>query len=118
MAGPVSHPRTPVPIGSADSSGRAPGQARKRFRAVSNGVGARLNGSDSSNVQSDRGVEFERITTACDLRASKHHTDLHSKLIDEQHGRMGFVDCCGELPHRLTHEARLSARGDISHVSI
>src|SRR5260370_16926548 len=44
-----------------------------------------LDGADAADVETDRGVEFQRIAAGRSLRAAIHHANLHADLIDEDH---------------------------------
>src|SRR5690606_14384026 len=47
---------------------------------------ASFNLSRSSNVQTNRGVKLQGITSSCCLRISEHHPDLFTKLVDKYNG--------------------------------
>src|SRR5581483_8345799 len=65
-----------------------------------------LDGADASDVQAYRGVELQRVTAGGGLRATKHHTDLHADLVDENDDGVRALDVAGELTQRLRHQAR------------
>src|SRR6185369_13338101 len=77
-----------------------------------------LHRTDTTDVETHRRVELERLTTRGGFRIAEHDTDLLTQLIDEDHRRLGASDRTGELPQRLAHEPRLKPNVRIPHVTL
>src|SRR5699024_11952954 len=52
---------------------------------VSDHLSALLEGLCPSDVETDRGIEFQRTSSCSRLRVAEHDTDLLTELIDENH---------------------------------
>ncbi len=57
--------------------------------------------ASTANVQTDRSIELERITARGGFRATEHHTDLHTDLVDEDDQAVGVLDVTGDFTQRL-----------------
>ena len=68
-----------------------------------------LDRTNAANVETNRRIKLEGVTTGCGLRASKHHTDLHTNLVDENNKAVGLLNGAGQLAHCLTEQSRLKA---------
>ena len=79
---------------------------------------ALLDRADAADVETDGGVELQRIAAGGGLGRAVHHTDLHADLVDEDHHGVGLVDRGGELAQRLAHQPRLQARQRIAHFAL
>src|SRR6476646_6110420 len=77
-----------------------------------------LDRTDAADVQPDRRVELERLTSRCRLGIAEHDADLFAKLIDEHDGRLRAGDGTRELAKRLAHEARLQPDVRVAHLSL
>jgi hypothetical protein len=71
---------------------------------------ALLDRADPADVETHRGIEFERMTAGGGLGRAIHHADLHADLIDEDHHGVGAVDRGGQLAQRLAHQPRPAGR--------
>src|SRR5215217_3348658 len=60
-----------------------------------------LDGIQATNIQPDRSIEFERVSTRRRFWIAKEHADLLPYLVDENNARFGFVDNACQLAHRL-----------------
>src|SRR5690606_17084178 len=78
-------------------------------------VSCLLNLTDTTNVKTDRCVEFQRVTAGCCFRVSEHHTDLFTKLVDKYAAASCFGNCSGEFTQRLRHETCLEAHFAFAH---
>ena len=73
--------------------------------------------ADAADVESDRGVEFERVAAGRRLGIAEHDADLHADLVDEDDHGARFGDGAGELPERLAHQARMEAHMAVAHLA-
>ena len=78
---------------------------------------ALLDRADPADVETHRGVEFQRMTAGRRLGRAVHHADLHADLVDEDHHRVGAIDRGGELAQRLAHQPRLQAGLAVAHLA-
>ena len=81
-------------------------------------LGTAFEGLDPADVQTDRGIELERVATGGRFRVAIGHTDLLAQLVEENHGAARFADVAGDLPHRLAHQAGLAAHRQVTHLSL
>src|SRR5690606_23877156 len=76
-----------------------------------------LHRAGTADIQTDRGVELQRVTTGGGFRVAEHHADLHADLVDEDHQAVGILDVAGDLAQRLRHQSRLHAHVVVAHVA-
>src|SRR5207237_9040189 len=76
-----------------------------------------LDCTDAANVETDGGVEFQRVAAARRLRIAEHDADLHANLIDEDDEAIRFRDGAGEFAQSLTHQPRLQPRQLVTHLT-
>src|SRR5690606_3614417 len=86
-------------------------------RFVADDFVAFLDGTDASDVETDRRIELERVTTRGGFRVAEHDADLHADLVDEDDHAVGALDGGRELAQCLAHEACLQTRQRITHVA-
>src|SRR5690606_35590564 len=72
----------------------------------------------TTDVQTHRGVELQRVATGGGFRAAQHHADLHADLVDEDHQAVGILDVAGDLAQRLGHQAGLQADVHVAHLAL
>ena len=84
---------------------------------ATNNVRSILNLVNTSNVQTNAGVEFERLTTCCCFGATKHNANFVTKLVDKDDASVGFVTNCNKLTQCLRHQARLNTHVTFAHVA-
>ena len=70
---------------------------------------ALLDRANTTNVEANRRIKLERVTTCCGLRAAKHHTDLHTNLVNENNKTVSLLNGAREFAHCLTQQSRLKA---------
>src|ERR1700761_5030140 len=70
-----------------------------------------------ADVETHRGVEFQRIAARRRLRVAEHDADFHADLVDEQHDAVRLGDRAGELAQRLAHHAGLQAGELVAHLA-
>ena len=85
---------------------------------VPDDVLAILDRTDTTDVETHGGVEFQRSPTRRRLRAPEHDPDLLADLVGEYDRRLRAVDRPGQLPERLAHEAGLKADVRITHLAL
>src|SRR5690606_28984073 len=81
------------------------------------GFGAVLQRLDATNVESHRGVEFERLAARGGLGAAEEDTDLLTQLVDEDTRGFGAVQTTRDLAQGLRHQPRLQTHVAVSHFS-
>src|SRR6266542_2641571 len=72
---------------------------------------------NSTDVETHRRIELERLSASRRLRISEHHADLLSQLVDEDHRRPRSRDRAGKLSQRLTHQPSLKSHVRLAHVA-
>src|SRR5262249_8088977 len=87
-----------------------PGHVARDFLAI-------LDGANAPDVQADRGVELQRVTAGRGFRATKHHANFHTNLVDENDDGVGTLDVTRELAQRLGHQARLQTDLHLAHLA-
>ena len=78
---------------------------------------ALLDRTDAADVETERGVELERLATGGGLGVAEHDADLFAELVDEHHRGVGAIDGAGQLAERLAHEAGLEPDVAVAHVA-
>ena len=73
--------------------------------------------TDTTDIQTDRGIELQGVTTGCCLGVTKHHTDLIAQLVDKDTGCISLVDRTGQLTQRLRHQTSLQAHLAVAHIA-
>ena len=68
-----------------------------------------LDGTDAADIKAHRGIELQGIAARRRLGGTKHHTNLHADLVDENHHAIRFGDGTRELAQSLAHQAGLQA---------
>ena len=56
---------------------------------------------DAADIQTDRSVELQCVTTGRRLRITEHDADLLTQLVDEDAGRIGLADGSCQLTECL-----------------
>ena len=74
--------------------------------------------ADATDIEPNRSIELQGITTGGGLRITEHHTDLLTKLVDEDNGGVGLIDRSGHLTQRLTHQTCLQTHFVITHFTV
>ena len=82
---------------------------------VANGLVAIFDGTNTPNINTNRRIELQGSTTGGGFRRTKHHADLLTDLVDENHRAIASVDRTGQLSHGLTHQAGLQTNVGIAH---
>ena len=59
--------------------------------------------SNTTDIQTDRSIEFQCVTTCRRFRVSEHYTDLITQLVDEDTGRIRLIDRGRQLTKGLRH---------------
>ena len=77
-----------------------------------------LDRADAANVETDGGVELERVAARRGLGRAVHHADLHADLVDEDHHGLRARDRGGELAQGLAHQPGLEARLIVAHLAV
>ncbi len=70
-------------------------------RGVADDIVAVLDLAGAADVETHRGVEFQRIAAGGGFRVAVHHADLHAQLVDEDDHAARAADRTGELAQRL-----------------
>ena len=73
--------------------------------------------ADAADVEANRRVEFQGVTTGGGFGRAEHDADFLAQLVDEDAAAAGFVDGAGELPQGLAHEAGVQADFRVAHVA-
>src|ERR1041385_9100036 len=72
--------------------------------------------ADPADIQADRSIELQCISTRRGFGVSEHHTDLFAELVDEDHAALGLADGAGKFSHCLRHEARMRSEEHTSEL--
>ena len=83
--------------------------------SVADDIVAILDLAGATNVETHRGIEFERITAGRGFRITVHHANFHAKLIDEDHHAARTADRARQFAQRLRHQTRLQADMAVAH---
>ena len=51
---------------------------------------ALLDRADAADVETDRGIEFQRVAAGGGFRRAEHHADFHTNLVVKDHHGVGF----------------------------
>ena len=84
---------------------------------VTDNLVAILDSTYLADVEANRSVELQRVTTRGGLWVAEHHADLLAKLVDEDTGGVGLVDSSGEFAESLRHESCLQTYFVVTHIS-
>ena len=71
-----------------------------------------------SDVNPDRGIEFQCLAAGRGLRIAVEYPNLLAQLVDEDDYGVGFADHRGEFPEGLAHQPGLQANVTVSHVAL
>ena len=72
----------------------------------------------ATDIQTDRGIEFEGPSARCGFWVAKHDTDFFTKLVDKDGNGLGFVDGGRELAHGLAHHTGLKTNMAVANFTI
>src|SRR5579871_3314827 len=86
-------------------------------RLVADHLVAVLDRADTTDVEADRGIEFERIAARRRLRVAEHDADLHPDLVDEDDKAVRARDRARKLAQGLAHQTRLQAWKLVAHLA-
>src|SRR5918999_3732310 len=73
---------------------------------------------DPPDIQPHRRIELQRPPPRRRFWTSEQHTYLFSQLVDENGGGLCLVDCAGQFPEGLGHEAGLQADVAVAHLAL
>src|SRR3989304_4909818 len=82
------------------------------------GVGPRLEGLDSADIEANRAIELQRPAAGCRLGAAEHDADLLAQLVGEDERGVGAVGRPGRLAQRLAHQPCLETDETVPHVAL
>src|SRR5204863_6828921 len=85
---------------------------------VADHVLALLDGADAADIETYRGIEFERIAAGRGFGRAEHDADLHADLVDEDDHAVRFGNGSRELAQSLAHQARLEAGQRIAYLAL
>ena len=85
--------------------------------AVTHCVGTVLESFDTTDVEADRSVELQCLTTGGGFGRTEHHADLLAKLVDEDDGGARVVHGTGDLAQRLAHQSSLQTDVAVTHLA-
>ena len=74
-----------------------------------------LDGLDTSNIHADGRVELQRLAAGGRFRIAEEHTDLLSKLVDENGGGARLSQSASHLTQCLAHQSRLQTDVAVAH---
>src|SRR5699024_2627555 len=86
--------------------------------AVADRILTVLEGLDAADINTDGGVELQRLTARGGLRGTEHHADLLTELVDEDRGGAGVVQGAGHLAQGLGHQAGLQTDVAVTHLTL
>ena len=81
-------------------------------------AGRFLDLTDTTDVDTDGGEEFEGTATGGGFGATEHHADLFANLIGKDTDAIGAADGGGQAAHRLAHHPSLNANGGVAHLAV
>ena len=84
---------------------------------VAEDILAILDGGDTTDVESDAGVELQCVTARCGLGVAKHDAYLLTQLVDEDAAGVSLGDGCREFAQSLAHESGLETYGGVAHLA-
>src|SRR5918999_763670 len=73
---------------------------------------------DPPDIQPHRRIELQRPPPRRRFWTSEQHTYLFSQLVDENGGGLCLVDCAGQFPEGLGHEAGLQADVAVAELAL
>ena len=79
---------------------------------------ARLELLAAADIQTDGGIELQRLAAGGGFGVAEHHADLFAQLVDEQADAVALGDEAVELAQRLGHQTRLQADVALAHVTV
>ncbi|MNC21887.1 hypothetical protein D3C75_698740 [compost metagenome] len=59
--------------------------------------------ANTTDIQTDRSVELQRVTTGSGFWVTKHHTNFHTNLVDEDKQGIGLLKVTCQFTHGLAH---------------
>ncbi|CSD27685.1 Uncharacterised protein [Vibrio cholerae] len=71
--------------------------------------------ASTANIQTNRSVEFQCVTASGGFWVTKHHTNLHTNLVDEDTHTVGLLEVTRQFTHRLRQHTRLKTHVAIAH---
>ena len=77
-----------------------------------------LDDRHASDVDADRGVEFQGVTARCGLGVSVYDSDLVAQLVDEDADGLGLGDARCEFAQGLGHEPGLQSHLRVAHFAL
>ena len=81
-------------------------------------LGAPFQGLDAADIQPHRGIKLEGVAPGGGLGVAVGHADFLAQLVQENDRATRFADVAGDLAHRLAHQPRLAAHGQVPHLTL
>mmetsp|Transcript_23399 Transcript_23399/g.40935 ORF Transcript_23399/g.40935 Transcript_23399/m.40935 type:complete len:271 (+) Transcript_23399:3463-4275(+) len=86
-------------------------------RGVAHHFVAILERSDAADIQTDGGIEFERVAPRRCFGRAEHDADFHPDLVDKDNHAIRTADRACQFAHRLAHQTGLDTDVAIAHVA-
>ena len=71
-----------------------------------------------ADIKTYRSVILQGITTSGSLRITKHDTNLHTQLVNEDHHAVSLLNGTSELTQSLGHQTSLQTHVVVAHIAL